>query len=196
MSWYDPFDIIGGVQDAFTPDTSEAEAWLAKMEPMLHQYYDPYINNGQAAMGTLNDQYSMLLNDPASMQQMLGGGYEQSPGYQYQYDSAMNAGNQQLSAGGMLGTPAAQTQMMGTAQGLANQDYWNYYNQNANLYGQGLQGTQGMFDTGYNATNQMTSGLGNMYGSQANMSFGKANSFNQMLGSMLGGAGGMMGAMI
>lgn len=196
-SWYDPFGVTDAVSGIFEgPDISDAQAELNKMEPMLHQYLDPYINMGQAAMGTLDQQYQMLLNDPAAMQAMLGAGYTQSPGYQYQYDTAMNAGNQALSAGGMLGTPAAQTQMMGTAQGLASQDYWKYYNNNQNLYNQGLSGTQDMFNTGFNATNQMTSGLGNLYGSQANMAFNKANSFNQMLASLggaaLGAAGGFM----
>lgn len=200
-SWYDPFGVIdygtGAVDNIFNgPDTSEAQGYLNKMEPMLHQYYDPYINNGQQAMGTLNDQYSQLLNDPAAMQAMLGGGYEQSPGYQYQYDTAMNAGNQAAAAGGMLGTPAHDTQMMGTAQGLASQDYWKYYGANQDLYNQGLGGTENMFKYGYDASNQMAGGLGNLYGSQANMAFGKANSFNQMIGSLLGGAGGALGAML
>jgi hypothetical protein len=142
-------------------------------------------------MGTLNEQYSQLLNDPASMQAMLGGSYQQSPGYQYQYDTAMNAGNSQLAAGGMLGTPGAQTQMMGTAQGLANQDYWNYYNANQNLYNSGLSGTQGMYNSGLEATNSLASGLGHMYGGQAKLASANMQTQNNMLGSLLGGLGGM-----
>lgn len=188
MSWYNPFS--WGEEDSSTED---AQAYLAQMEPMLHQYYDPYVQMGQRAMPTLEEQYGMLVNDPAAMQTMLGAGYTQSPGYEYQYDTAMNAGNQALSAGGMLGTPAAQTQMMGTAQGLANEDYWNYYNQNAKLYGMGLSGTQGLFDTGYNATNQLTGGLGNLYGSQANMAYANKQSQDQMLASLLGAGVGAAG---
>lgn len=188
MSWYNPFS--WGEEDNSMGDVQD---YLAQMEPMLHQYYDPYINNGQQAMGTLNEQYAMLLNDPAAMQAMLGSGYEQSPGYQYQYDTAMNAGNQAAAAGGMLGTPAHDTQMMGTAQGLASQDYWKYYGNNQNLYNQGLSGTQDMFNTGYNASNQMAGGMGSMYGNQANLAYANNQSQNQMLSSLLGGASGMAG---
>jgi len=192
MSWLDPFNMTEQVTDTFFPNPANgAMGYLDQNPDIYHQYYDPYVNMGLNTMPSLEEQYAMLMNNPQMMQQMLGGGYEQSPGYQYQYDTAMNAGNQAAAAGGMLGTPAHTTQMMGTAQGLANQDYWNYYNQNANLYGQGLKGTQGLFNTGFDATNALASGLGSTYGNQANAAYGNMQSQNQMLASVLGaGVGG------
>ena len=106
----------------------------------------------------------------------------------------MNASNQAASAGGMLGTPSHTQQSMGVAQGLASQDYWNYYNQNASLYNQGLTGTQGQFDTGFNATNQKQGAMGNLYGSQANLAMAQGKSEQDMMASLLGAAlGGTAG---
>lgn len=199
MSWYDPFNsigtaggIAGDVTNSFFPNPANgASGYLTQLDPMYHQYYDPYIEYGMNAMPTLEQQYSQLLSNPASVQQMLGSGYQQSPGYQYQYDQAMNASNSAASAGGMLGTPAHQQQAMGTAQGLANQDYWKYYNQNANLYGMGLQGTQGMFDDGYDASQGLANSLGSAYKSQAALQYAGQASQNQATGNLLGGLMGM-----
>ena len=195
MGWYDDTigAVIGGANDAMFPDASEeAMKYLEQNPDIYHQYYDPYIQGTQQYQGILNDEYAALLSNPASVQALLGSGYEQSPGYQYQYDTAMNAGNSQLAAGGMLGTPSAQTQMMGTAQGLANQDYWNYYGANQSLYNQGLQGSQGMYDTGYNASMGLSGNLAGNNSSKANLAYaGQANQNNAISG-LIGGITGMM----
>lgn len=178
----------------------EARQYLDKMEPMLHQYYDPYVSWGNQAMPTLEEQYAMLLQNPSALYASLGSEYQTSPGYQFQLDQALNAGNQAMSAGGMLGTPAHQQQNMGYAQGLANQDYNNYMARMLDMYGLGLSGTQGQLGYGYNASNQLASGLGNLYGSQANLAFGGAASQNKqssdMWGSILGLAGTAAGSLL
>jgi len=181
MAWYNPFS-WGGSDNSM----EDVQGYLSQMEPMLQEQYGPYKEAGLEALPTLQNQYSMLLQNPGAIQALLGQGFEQSPGYQFQLDQAMNAANQAASAGGMLGTPAHQQQAMGAAQGLANQDYWNYLGMNQGLYGQGLAGTQGLFGTGFDAANQMASGLGNIYGNQANLAYGNMQSQNQMLGSLLG----------
>ncbi len=186
MAFWD--DLFGGGSDYGDP-----QEYLDQIKPMLEQYYNPYIQRGQAAGGTLDQQYGQLLNNPAMVQQMLGSSYQQSPGYQYALDEALNAATMSAAAGGKLGTTAHQNEAMKTATGLANQDYWNYYNQNANLFNTGLSGTQGMYDQGYNATNQMAQGLGNLYGSQANLAYTGQQNQNNMISSLLGagiGAGG------
>lgn len=178
----------------------EARQYLDKMEPMLHQYYDPYVSWGNQAMPTLEEQYAMLLQNPSALYASLGSEYQTSPGYQFQLDQALNAGNQAMAAGGMLGTPAHQQQNMGYAQGLANQDYNNYMAKMLDMYGLGLSGTQNQLGYGFNAANQMASGLGNLYGTQANLAFGGAASKNKqnsdMWGSLLGVGGSIFGPSI
>ena len=175
-------------------DEMDPMEYIEQIEPMLRDIYNPYIQHGQNAYTGLNEQYNMLMNNPAAMQQMLGQGYQQSPGYQFQYDQAMNAANQAGAAGGMLGTNAHQQQAMGYANGLASQDYNNYVNRNQQLYGMGLQGNQGFYDTGFNASNQLAGGLGNAYGSAAQLSYANQASEDQMLGSILGAGIGAVGS--
>jgi len=196
MSWYNPFS--WGEEDM-----DDVHGYLDQMEPMLHEQYDPYRNAGLEAMPTLQEQYSQLLSNPAAMQAMLGQGFQESPGYQYQLQEGLNAADMASARGGMLGTNQHQTEAQKIAQGLANQDYGNYYNRNQNLFNQGLTGTQGLFDTGFDATNQLASGLGNVYGNQADLAYGNVQSQNNMFGSVLGAGltaagyalGGPMGGM-
>lgn len=186
MSWYNPFS--WGEEDQ-----GDAQNYMANMEPMLHDQYDEWIDYGKRAMSPLEEQMMMLTQNPAQVQSMLGSSYQQSPGYQYQYDQAMNGANQAAAAGGMLGTNAHQQQASNIATGEANQDYWNYYNQNANLYNTGLNGLQQQLNTGYNATNQLAGGLGSLYGNQAQMAYTNGQNNNQMFGSMMGSAAGLAG---
>jgi hypothetical protein len=198
MSWWDPFDavgtvggIAGDVTESFFPNpASGAMGYLDQNPDIYRQYYDPYVQAGQNAMPTLEEQYQMLLSNPDALYSMLGRGYEQSPGYQFQLDQGLNAGNQAMAAGGMLGTPAHQQQNMGYAQGLANQDYNNYMSQMLGMYGQGLAGTQGMFDTGYNASTGLAGNLAGNNLSKANLQYsGQANQ-NQAISGLLGSIGG------
>lgn len=171
----------------------KAQGYLNQMGPMLQQQYNPYIQAGQQQLPQLQQQYGNLMNNPGAVQQQLGQGYQQSPGYEFQLQEALNAINQANAAGGMLGTAAHQRQAGGVGQGLANQDYWNYYNQNANLFGQGLQGAQGLYNTGYDASNQLAGGMGNVLGSQANLAYTRGQNKDSMINSLLGAGIGAAG---
>lgn len=189
MGWFD--SLFGGGDDG----QDEASEILGKSENMLRDYYEPYRQYGNQAQPQLQQQYEMLMNNPGSKWNEWGQGFNQSPGYQFQMDQAMNGANQAAAAGGMLGTPQHSQDSMRYASELANQDYYNYMNNMQDLYGAGVSGTQRMFDTGYDATNQLAGSLGNLYGSQANMAYSQGQSKDSMLSSLLGagfGAGGFV----
>lgn len=179
MDW-----LFGG--DDYSPLYSYEE-----IEAMFDKYLGHYMEAGEKALYSLEDQYLMLLNNPAAIQEMLGSGFEESPGYQYQYDQAMNASNQSAGAGGMLGTPAHAAQSMGTAQGLAAQDYNNYINRNQQLYNTGINTAQGINQMGYNASSTAASGMGNYMGSTMAADYKKQASQMDSLSSLIGaGLGG------
>lgn len=205
MAFWD--DWFGGGNDPY----EAAQPYLNQIEPMMHQYYDPYSQFGGRAMPTLEQQYAQMMQNPGAMYANMGQGYQQSPGYQFNMDQAMQGSNAAMASAGMLGTPAHQQQNMGYASQLANQDYGNYMNQMMNLYKQGVGGTEQQLGYGYKANDAMAGGLGNLYGSQANLAFGKQASNNQgaadmwgtllglggaAAGSLLGPAGTAMGGMI
>ena len=54
------------------------------MQNMLMEYYGPWRDAGLKALPTLEEQYMMLLTNPAGINQMMGSTNQQYPGYDYQ----------------------------------------------------------------------------------------------------------------
>ncbi len=137
--------------------------------------------NPQAAL----DQYKstpgyQLLNAP--------GAYQQSPGYQYAMDQAMNQVQNNASARGMLESGAVIRDMQKNASGLAQQDYGNWWNRQNQLYGDYQNRLQGLAGGPTGSADAMTAGAN---AAQANLQTGSN------LGSLFGnqGTSGMGGIM-
>jgi len=110
-------------------DTGEgAGGYLSQIQSMLPKYFEPY--------------QEML--DPSKLMGKIGGGFQESPGYQFSLGQALKGVGQASAAGGMAGSPMQQQQAAQTAQGLASQDYGNYMQRALGLYGQGAQGYRGL----------------------------------------------------
>lgn len=199
--------MLGGGQNPYDAASQYYNQIPGRMQP----YYQPYINAGQGAMGQLQDQYgkmignyggiqdkyNQMMNDPNGFLAKIGSGYQQSPGFQWQMSQGMNAANNAAASGGMAGSPQHQQQAAGMAEGLANQDYYNYMNHalgafntglsgNAGLYGEGIQGLQGLNQMGYNASNEYGQDMGNYLMNQGNMAFSGQAAQNQAQGSQWG----------
>ena len=129
---------------------------------------------------------------PGQVQSGLGAGFQQSPGYQWNVDQQLQAGNQAMAAGGMSGSPESQQFSQDTANNLANQQYQQWLNNQMKIGGAGLQGEQGLETQGYGASRQMSQNLtdylynrGNLAGAQAQ------NKRNMTMGGM--GLGASLG---
>lgn len=157
-----------------------AQPYFDQIPGTISPYYQPYINAGQGAMSSLQDQYGQLVNDPAAKLNSIGQGYQQSPGYQFKVDQATKAANQAAAAGGMLGSPMEQQQLASTVTGLADQDYYNWMNQALGLYGSGLSGYQGLNQMGYGASNELAQSLANALMSQGQLAYTGAANQNAM----------------
>jgi hypothetical protein len=196
----DKMGFFSGLFGGDKQDYGDPMDYLNEMRPILEGYYKPYRERGLAAGNVLDEQYANLLNNPAAIQQMLGSTYQRSPGYQYQLDEALNAATMAAAAGGRLGTSSHQQEAMKTATGEANKDYWNYYNTNAGLFGAGLQGTQDLYNQGFNATQGLSNDVNALVGNQANLAYqGRANSannFSSLLGAGIGAGGAILGGPI
>lgn len=201
-----------GAYGMFNPGknpATEANNTIGQIPGQTKPYYQPYMDAGKGAMSDLQNQYKDLLG--GNKQGMLGESFKESPGYQYQLQQALGQGANASARGGMLGTPEDVRQSMSTAQGLASQDYNNYMNNQMNLYGQGLNGEQGLNQMGYNANTDYANTLANtlgqqgayQYAGQAGQNAGKSQGMGNIFsglgmaaGSALGGpAGGMAGGM-
>lgn len=190
---------------------SAASGSLNKIPGQVSTYYNPYIQSGLSAnsalqgqntsltsgLPSLQSEYSSLMTDPSQKYNQIAGTYQQSPGYQWQYNQGMDAANQSAAAAGLAGSPANQQSAATMAEGLANQDFYNYMSHVLGMYGLGLQGSQGLFDTGYqgeqamnkqgyNASSSMAKAMSDYYATQAAMKFAGQGAQNQSTGDMIG----------
>lgn len=150
---------------------SAAQPYMDKIPGIVTPYYQPYVDAGQSSLSTLIGQYNTLLNNPGQVINNAGSGYQESPGYQYEYNSAMNAQNNQAAAGGYLGTPAAMEGSANAAADVANQDYEEYLNQALGLYGKGLSGYQDLNTMGYKASDDLATALATNMSNEAGMAY-------------------------
>jgi len=172
MSWYDMTSWLDSGDDP----SKDAMGYLDQIPDMIKPYYQPYMDAGNKALPTLQQQYEMLINDPTAMMTQIGQGYTASPGYQYNVNQATNAANNAAAAGGMLGSPAEQQNMAQDISGIASQDYNTYMNQALGQYGVGLTGEEGINQMGYKANTGYANELADVQNSKANLSYaGGAN---------------------
>ncbi len=184
----------------YTNPANTAMPYLNQVPGTISPYYQPYIDAGNQSLSTLMQQFNTLLTDPGAIMQMAGSGYQQSPGYQYQYNQGMNAANSAAAAGGMLGTPYEQQDAASMANNLANQDYQQYLNQTLDLYGKGLSGEEGIDSQGYNASNELATGLATNLNNQAGLAYNGQVNQNQhnaaMMNALIGGGAAALGGTI
>lgn len=174
---------LGGIGSLFgnkkyTDPSDSANNYLNQIPGQMSPYYQPFINSGQDALGKLKGKYGQLMDDPGELFNQLGGGYKESPGYQFALQQALNAGNNAQAAGGMLGTPQNQQMNMDTASSLASKDYNDYIKNILGLFGSGLQGEQGLENQGYDASTSYGNMLGSVLGQQANNAFNSQQAKN------------------
>lgn len=173
------FGIFGGGQDYDNPADS-AMPYLNQVPGTVSPYYQPYIDWGTQAGNTLAPIYQGMATNPQQNYNDIMGGYTQSPAYQYNYDQAMKQQQNAAASGGFTGTDYDQQRQAETSTGLLAQDQQQYYN---NVWGQqqyGIQGEQGLFDTGYNASNTLANTLGQNLAAQAGLAY-QGTAFNNQM---------------
>ena len=186
MSWLS--NILGGGKNP----ADSAMPYLNQIPDTLRQYFDPYAQTGLEAKDRLSGEYDNLLSDPQSFINALMSGYEESDAYKGRRDEALEAAGNSAAAGGFSGTPIDQKRQADMVNSLLSQDQQQYLQNALGAYGLGLQGEQGLFNTGYNAANQLGGGLANLLQSQGSLAFqGQSQqntNQNALLNSLLGGA--------
>jgi hypothetical protein len=184
--------LLGFGMNQYSNPADAGMDYLNQIKGMIQPLYQPYMDAGTNALPTLQSQYGNLMNNPGALMNQFGAGFQQSPGFKFQTDQALGAANRAASAGGMLGSPQEQQQIAGTVNGMANQDYYNYLNHVMSMYGQGLNGEQGLAQMGANATNNYADNLQSALMSQAQLAYaGQADQNMSQMGS-LGGIGGFL----
>lgn len=185
----------GGIGTAMMFDNKNpadaASKYFDQIPGLLHQSYDPYIQRGNRAGDVLEGQYGSLLNDPGAMLNRMGQGYQQSPGFKFALQQALQGAGHAAAAGGMAGSPQHEQQSMELATNLANQDYGNWIQRALGLYGQGLSGEQGLYGTGAQAGMGLGSDLANAMASRASLAFQGQAQQNQNRGDIFSNLAGL-----
>jgi len=173
-----------------------AQPYLQQIPGVGHQYYDPYIQQGQQAGQTLQGEYGKQL-DPTTFMDHIMGQYKQSEGYKGRQDDLMKQMAAVAGQGGYAGTPYAQQQYGEQANKLMADDQQQYLKNALGIYDQGISGEQDFYNKGYGASGGMADMLGsnlNQQGSAAFQGQGQQNQQRQdlmkALAQMLGGGMG------
>lgn len=139
---------------------------------------------------------NQLLGDPSYQR------YQQSPGYQYAVDEAMKQVQRSGASRGLLESGSTMNAMVDRAQGMAQQDYGNWWNRQNQLFGDyqnrlaglagGDTGAQNAMQTGTNlgaGSMQMGSNLGSLFGNQGSNVFGAVTNTGAALSNSIQQAG-------
>jgi hypothetical protein len=171
-----------------------ANKYISQIPGQTSQYFDPYINAGKNALPILQGQYGDLLNNPGGKVNQIGGSFQQSPGFQFALQQALQGAGHAAAAGGMAGSPQHEQQNMGIATQLGNQDYYNYLDKALGLYNQGLSGEQGMAGMGLTAGTSQADMIAQALAQQGNNAFRGQQDKNARNNSFWNGVGNLGGA--
>ncbi|ALN79509.1 hypothetical protein [Lysobacter antibioticus] len=148
----------------------------------FQQNIQPYMGAGTNALGQMT---------------ALNGGdfssFKQSPDYQFAFDQGLQAINRGAAARGGLRSGGNDVDLVNYGQGLATQNYGNYYNRLAGLASMGQNAAVGAGSLGQQSANA----IGQLYGQQGQAAAGgainQANAQTNALGSLAGIAGQYLG---
>jgi len=189
---------LGSMLAPWHNPASGASDIISQIPGAIGGYYDPYMNAGKQSLPILQQQYGNLVNDPGGMLNRIGGGFQQSPGFKFALDQALQGAGHAAAAGGMAGTPQHEQQNMNIATQLGNQDYYNWLNQATGMYNTGLGGFGGLAGMGFNASKSMADQIAQAMAAQAKLEYEGQNAANQHSGggwgSLLGGLGTIAGS--
>lgn len=173
--------------------------------PLLNQipgavqpYYQPYIDQGQAAGQQAGDVYGRMSQDPMQYLQELMSGYSPSTGYKAREKQLLDVARNTAQMGGYAGLPYDEQQRTGMVNALMSDDMQQWLTNVLGIQGAGLTGQQHQADQGY----QASTGYGDIVGGSLNQRAGAAfqgqqqrnqdrGGMRSMLAQLLGGGAGL-----
>lgn len=171
----------------------KAQEQLNNYYNQAQQYYQPFMQQGQAAYGDLNQAMQNLLN-PTELYNDWMGSYEMSPQAQHAQERAMDSGLRTAQSMGIGGsTPALQAIQAGMNE-IEAQDIQRYFDRLLMPYLQGASLAQGIYGQGGQMANLMGSNAMNMGQNSAQLAYGAQNAPGQLFGNLLGTGANLAGS--
>lgn len=188
MSW---LSNLLGTSKSQNP-ANAAMPYLQQIPGVGHQYYDPYIQQGQQAGDVLKEQYGQML-DPTAFMDKIYSQYKPSEAYQYQLGELTKGIGSQAAAGGFAGTPLHQQQYGEMAQGLLSKDMQQYLQNALGIQQTGLSGEQDIYGKGFQAGGSLADLLAGNLGTQAGLAFQGQQQQNMNRQALINALGGLLG---
>ena len=179
FNWKNLLDPFGVVHSDYKDPSKAALPDINKIEGKVTPLYQPAISAGNTAMPGYQDIMQKLLSNPQEFINMLGQGYQKSPGYDWNLKQGEGAINNAQAAGGMLGTPQHQQEAGALAGNLANKDFGEYMQRIMQGLGLGAAGTEGIINRGQAASGSLADKIAEILGTKAQYKYAGAAGENQ-----------------
>lgn len=144
---------------------------------LTRQDMQPWMQAGQNALGQMQ---ALNAGDFSS--------FTQSPDYQFALDQGLQGLDRSAAARGSLNTGGHSADVLGYAQGLASQNYGNFYNRLAGLANVGQTTATSLGQFGANAASNIGNAYGNIGNARAS-SYQARGDANSQLGGLVAGFG-------
>lgn len=188
-------DLFGG---GGNNPSDAANDYYNKIPGMERDLYNPYIQHGNDAYNKFSPIYDRMTSDPTGFLNDLMKNYAPSKSYQLQRDEMTKAAGNSAAAGGMRGGLQDVSDQARITDSLMGNDMQQWLGNVMGLQNEGLNGEQGLYDKGYDATKNLAGDLSNVYGTQGSLAFqGQANrnqSHSDLMSMLMKLAGGGAGA--
>lgn len=179
--------ILGSI---FGSDPAEdAKKRVAETYAKGKEIYDPYMQAGQKAYGQMQPELEGMTSDPGGYYEKMMSGYKPSEGYQFKRDELMRALKNSAAAGGMAGSTQDMMNEGGALDKLLSGDMQQYFQDVSGLQGRGLQGEEGLYSGGFNASKALGDLLGQTGSQQADLDYTQGLGRNQMFSDLFSGIG-------
>ncbi|MBB6424938.1 hypothetical protein [Sphingopyxis sp. JAI128] len=179
--------IIAG-NKASKAQKNAANAQIAEQRRQYDQTradYAPWRAAGQSALSRLENE----------MKAGATTAFTKTPGYDFRLSEGVKAAERSAAARGRLGSGATMKAVQRYGEGLASDEYGNWWNRNAGLAGVGQAATDSTTQAGMNAANNITGALGSAGNARASAyaNTGSAinSGINNVLAAYLAHQGGM-----
>ena len=152
---------------------------------MLQNFLRPYQNAGLNQIAPLEGASSNLMHPDEMLNKWISG-YQESPYAKQLTEQSTQAGLQDASQQGLLGSSAALNNVQSTASNITNADRQNYLQDLMNKYMQGVGVSQNLYGTGATAGGQLGQGAFNTGENMAQSRELQLNSPGMMLQKLIG----------
>lgn len=182
------FDPRWAVDKIFPDPSREAGKSLDRIPNETNKYGQPFFEAGASALPGYKDFMDHLMRNPDQILNMLGQGYKESPGFQWNKKEGEGAINNAQAAGGMLGSPQHQQMAGEMATNLASKDYNEYMDRILKGLGIGTQGTGDIVKGGQVAGSDMAKRISDYLTNKSTLQYAGTASQNNIVGDLIGGA--------